>query len=99
MTLDTRACTSAPTTALFTSIVLSLVLLFSFSCTLIAGPRPRPGLLEYQSALLRPVRGGVVNLAGGNLIVPRIDLSIDTLFGTPPGAPQKKKTTAEGSGT
>ncbi|MBW2229607.1 MAG: hypothetical protein JRH17_04420 [Deltaproteobacteria bacterium] len=42
---------------------------------------PAPGLLEYQSPLWLAVPGGRVNAAGGNLIVQRVDLSIDTLFG------------------
>lgn len=41
-----------------------------------------PGLPRYQRAAAIPVPGGLVNAAGGNLLVPRVDLSIDTRLGT-----------------
>jgi RHS repeat-associated protein len=43
---------------------------------------PQSGLLEYQGYGLVPVPGGLVNAAGGNLIVRRRDLSLDTPLGT-----------------
>jgi RHS repeat-associated protein len=43
---------------------------------------PQGGLLEYQRHGLVPVPGGLVNAAGGNLIVRRRDLSLDTPLGT-----------------
>lgn len=42
---------------------------------------PRSGILEYQTPNLVPVPGAVVNVAGGNLIVQREDLSLDTPLG------------------
>jgi RHS repeat-associated protein len=41
-----------------------------------------PGLPRYQRPAAIPVPGGIVNAAGGNLLVPRLDLSIDTRLGT-----------------
>jgi RHS repeat-associated protein len=43
---------------------------------------PLGGLLEYQAHGLVPVPGGLVNAAGGNLIVRRRDLSVDTPLGS-----------------
>jgi RHS repeat-associated protein len=37
---------------------------------------------EYQLAGFIPVPGGTVNAAGGNLMIERIDLSMDTILGT-----------------
>jgi RHS repeat-associated protein len=42
---------------------------------------PRSGILEYQTPNLVSVPGGAVNVAGGNLIVQREDLSLDTPLG------------------
>ena len=43
---------------------------------------PAPGAPQYQALAMLPVPGGAVNVAGGNLIVSRTDLSIDTRLGT-----------------
>ncbi len=44
--------------------------------------KPSRGVLQYQQPGLVPVPGGFVNAAGGNLLIPRLDLSIDTILGT-----------------
>ena len=44
--------------------------------------RPSSGAPEYQLAGMIAVPGGTVNAAGGNLIVERLDMSIDTVLGT-----------------
>jgi RHS repeat-associated protein len=52
------------------------------------GCQPRPnlepssGAPEYQSAGMIAVPGGTVNAAGGNLMIERLDISIDTILGT-----------------
>jgi RHS repeat-associated protein len=56
-------------------------LLAATSCVHPAALEPRAGLFQYQEPLLFAVPGGRVNLAGGNLIVRRVDLSIDTHLG------------------
>lgn len=43
---------------------------------------PTPGVPQYQQGALVAVPGGFVNAAGGNLILERVDLSIDTVLGT-----------------
>lgn len=43
---------------------------------------PAPGLPQYQELAALAVPGGLVNVAGGNLIVSRTDLSLDTHLGT-----------------
>ena len=51
------------------------------------GCQPRPnlgpadGAPEYQLAGIVAVPGGIVNAAGGNLMIERLDLSIDTVLG------------------
>ena len=54
--------------------------------TLSCKPRPNlgpsDGAPEYQLAGMIAVPGGTVNAAGGNLIVERLDMSIDTVLGT-----------------
>ncbi|HIF97454.1 MAG TPA: hypothetical protein EYQ54_10595 [Myxococcales bacterium] len=42
---------------------------------------PEPGVHEYRALLMRDVPEGRVNLAGGNFLHRRVDLSIDSLFG------------------
>jgi len=42
---------------------------------------PRSGIFEYQTPNLVTVPGGAVNAAGGNLIVQREDISLDTPLG------------------
>ncbi len=47
------------------------------------GPLPaRSGLPQYQEIAALRVPGGLVNAIGGNLLVRRVDLSIDTRLGT-----------------
>jgi RHS repeat-associated protein len=41
-----------------------------------------PGLPRWQQAAIVPVPGGAVNAAGGNLLVRRTDLALDTRLGT-----------------
>ena len=65
------------------SVVLSLVLCL----TGLPGCTPQPllpnvGVWEYQSFVFVDVPGGSLNVAGGNLVVRRTDLSIDTRLGT-----------------
>jgi RHS repeat-associated protein len=43
---------------------------------------PSEGLPRYQRVAAIEVPGGLVNVAGGNLLIRRVDLSIDTLLGT-----------------
>ena len=43
---------------------------------------PSSGIPEFQLAGSIPVPGGTVNAAGGNLMVERLDLSMDTILGT-----------------
>jgi len=43
---------------------------------------PSAGLPRWQQAALVPVPGGAVNAAGGNLLVRRTDLALDTRLGT-----------------
>lgn len=43
---------------------------------------PRAGAPEYQERAFVDVPGGRVNVAGGNLLVRRVDLSLDTRLGT-----------------
>ena len=51
-------------------------------CVPTASMQPTNGMPRYQEAALVPVPGGIVNAAGGNLLVERLDLSIDTILGT-----------------
>ncbi len=59
-----------------------LLLLVSTSCLQPGAAPAAPGLPEYQEGLALSVPGGRVNLAGGNLMISRVDLSIDTHLGT-----------------
>src|SRR5262245_43822182 len=43
---------------------------------------PSPGLPRFQEPAALEVPGGIVNAAGGNLLLRRVDLSIDTKLGT-----------------
>ena len=44
---------------------------------------PQPGLPQYQAPAVEALRKGIsVNALGGNLMISRVDLSVDTLFGT-----------------
>jgi RHS repeat-associated protein len=57
--------------------LLQIVLLLAAGCTGSALP-PVPGAAEYQEPGLVRVPGGVVNAAGGNLMIERTDLTLDT---------------------
>jgi RHS repeat-associated protein len=65
-----------------------LALALLAACDLDAEPGPTalfpaaPGLPRFQAAAAVAVPGGIVNVAGGNLLVHRVDLSIDTKLGT-----------------
>ncbi len=64
-----------------------LALLLLAACDLGSGPgstliSASPGLPRYQEPAAVPVPGGIVNAVGGNLLVRRVDLSIDTKLGT-----------------
>ncbi len=64
-------------------------ILASFLALLVAGLgcepsatlAPESGARQYQQPGFVPVPGGMVNAAGGNLLLERLDLSIDTLLG------------------
>jgi RHS repeat-associated protein len=43
---------------------------------------PIPGLVEYQQPVMVPVPVGAVNVAGGNLVMPRTELALETRLGT-----------------
>ncbi len=43
---------------------------------------PSSGAPEYQQVGMIPVPGAIVNAAGGNLMIERLDMSIDTILGT-----------------
>ena len=60
--------------------LFQIALLLSAGCT--GGPlAPTPGSAEYHAPGMIRVPGGVVNAAGGNLLVERIDLTLDSLVG------------------
>ena len=60
--------------------LLQIALLLSAGCT--GGPlAPTPGTAEYLAPGMIRVPGGVVNAAGGNLLVERTDLTLDSLVG------------------
>ena len=64
-------------------LALALALLLAlWGCDVVPGLSAASGVPQYQQGGLVPVPGGAVNAAGGNLIVERLDLSIDTLLGT-----------------
>jgi hypothetical protein len=63
--------------------MLGVVLIATLGCPPTAGKlAPAAGLPEYQERAVVPVPGAVVNPMGGNLLVRRTDLSIDTHLGT-----------------
>lgn len=77
----------------FQSFLASLVgrglaLLLALAVGLLGCPKkksplgPKPGLVQYQEVAVLRVAGGLANPMGGNLLVRRVDLSIDTRLGT-----------------
>ncbi len=66
----------------FVAVQQSLLLLFLTSCIPSLALVPNPGVLEYRESLKVEIPGGRVDVAGGNLVVERADLSLDSLFGT-----------------
>src|SRR5262245_36544616 len=60
--------------------LLQIALLLSSGCT--GGPlEATPGSAEHQAPGMIAVPGGVVNAAGGNLLVARSDLTLDSIIG------------------
>jgi len=60
--------------------LLQIALLLSAGCT--SGTlAPTPGTAEYLAPGMIRVPGGVVNAAGGNLLIERTDLTVDSLVG------------------
>ena len=60
--------------------LLQIALLLSAGCS--GGPlTPTPGSAEHQAPGMIRVPGGVVNAAGGNLLVERTDLTLDGIVG------------------
>jgi YD repeat-containing protein len=75
-----RAFTDSP---MGRSLALFLAaLIASLGCGPDARPRPTSGAPQYQLPCMIPVPGGRVNAAGGNLMIDRLDMSIDTILGT-----------------
>jgi RHS repeat-associated protein len=60
--------------------LLQIALLLSAGCTS-DSLAPTPGSAEYLAPGMIPVPGAVVNAAGGNLLVERTDLTLDSLVG------------------
>lgn len=63
-------------------VLQSFVLVVSPGCVHPGALTPEPGVLEYRALLRVPVSGGEVDVGGGNLVVRRPVLSLDTLVGT-----------------
>src|SRR5262245_52468538 len=65
------------------TIALGLALLtVSNGCVVSKALVPSPGMPEYEERNFVPVPGGSVNAAGGNLLLEREDMSLDTPLGT-----------------
>ncbi len=80
--IPSLANTATPTLSVLALVSLLLLLsLLAAQCSQ-KPPPPEPGVIEYQSQATAFVPGGQVNLAGGNLHVRRVELSIDTRLGT-----------------
>ena len=62
--------------------VALVALVASHGCVIGQTLSAAPGAPEFARPGLVPVPGGVVNAAGGNLIVRRTDLSVDSVLGT-----------------
>ena len=71
--------TSIPGRGLAFLMILFLILL---GCDFNFPLKPSSGAPEYQSRNFVTVPGGMVNAAGGNLLVQRLDISLDTILGT-----------------
>ena len=75
-----RACTDS---LVGRSLALFLAaLIASLGCAPDARLTSSSGAPQYQLPAMIPVPGGRVNAAGGNLMVERLDMSIDTILGT-----------------
>ena len=60
--------------------LVQIALLLSAGCG--GGPlTPTPGSAEHQAPGMLPVPGGVVNAAGGNLLIERTDITLDGIVG------------------
>ena len=60
--------------------LVQIALLLSAGCS--GGPlTPTPGSAEHQAPGMLPVPGGVVNAAGGNLLIERTDITLDGIVG------------------
>ena len=64
------------------ALIQCVLLATSAGCVPGGAFAPQPGVLEYRLPLMLDVPEGRVNLAGGNFLHRRVDLSIDTLFGS-----------------
>lgn len=64
------------------ALLLACLTLLWGSCLSPAPLSPYPGLIDAAAAGFVAVPGGAVNTAGGNLLLSRLDLSVDTLLGT-----------------
>ena len=62
--------------------LLLAALVSMLGCRPTASLDPSSGAPDYQAVNFISVPGGWVNAAGGNLFVRRVDMTIDTLFGT-----------------
>jgi RHS repeat-associated protein len=60
--------------------LLQIALLLSAGCS-DGALAPTPGTAEYLAPGMIPVPGGLVNAAGGNLMIERTDLTLDSLVG------------------
>jgi len=61
------------------SLIVAMTML---GCNAPPEGRPTAGIRDYQRPAHVPFRFGHVNAMGGNLVIPRVDLSIDTSIGT-----------------
>ena len=57
-------------------------LIATLGCEVTRSQSPSRGAPQFQDPNFIAVPGGAVNAAGGNLLLERVDLSIDTLLGT-----------------
>ena len=66
----------------FVALQQILLLLLTTSCQPEGALDPKPGVLAYRRPIQVEVPGGWVDVAGGNLLLERVDLTIDSLFGS-----------------